>query len=933
MFKLKTFKGRKWFFFYSTLITTIFLVIFLFGSVYSTIYAEYYKEIMLETEDIGGHGRLIDLSYEKRFDYFLESDVVKITDFISNISSISDENHFTLYMFLSFEEKIIIPHDGGQETVYIPRNFNFTTSSGNFSAPIYITSKPLLQWMFPDKTVVKDDIFFSSTYSVSNNLEINDTITLSKDSSDFEFKFCSSYTEDYRVLHKRLKGALINFENLPSMNTSFEGENVNAEFYIDISSTFLDSIDPYKIDDYRTEVEEIIEDEASRIGLLISKKYSSTGFDYEDFISTISLNLVLIEMILFPSLLILGVILWILTKEGNDTLKKELHLYYTRGAKKRQFVRHYSVIHLLNDIVVLIFLCGIGELITQVGSQNSSFLISFVGGIILLIPIEIIKIVTLNRFTKKQFDLFQSDYKKKEKKGKEQKELSLKTILLLSFLGLIFLAYSFALPYISPNFFSSIILIARIAAGVLFFIVVTLFSIRINLTTSLSLINRAFSRTKDIKLFLQKMIVSKQRSIKLFILINFWLILMTSFALNTVSLYQELENSYGQNYADVSFQVGSRSFVNTSEVNFILSDKDVESYVQAVELTTPESIEMSKISYWEEETWRDKIFFVSISNITATCPDVFNLENSKGKDFNFQEMLLNNRSILASRDLVKGKSYTLGDNISLAIRPVEFQVPINFTLTEEPIKANFTVFDFFNIFPFISDYGWDYNYKYGSSTVKTYYYVADISLLEDFYGDSFFSSLYIKLKDGVDPIEWYTKIELQLGLLKNEFLIRVNGERVSNDYLGPVDADLSNIVWNIPKIEAFILTFATICFTLFYFQSIIDTNKRSIFVAIARGIEIKKLRRNLIMSTFVLLVINILLGFLVGVVLSALFHPGVKAIDIKIYSLSTIAPLTLYYLLFILGMSFLVSLLSYSFVKKKFDTSIITQMGEQILGG
>ena len=66
MFKLKTFKGRKWFFSYSTLITTIFLVIFLFGSVYSTIYAEYYKEIMLETEDIGGHGRLIDLQYEIR---------------------------------------------------------------------------------------------------------------------------------------------------------------------------------------------------------------------------------------------------------------------------------------------------------------------------------------------------------------------------------------------------------------------------------------------------------------------------------------------------------------------------------------------------------------------------------------------------------------------------------------------------------------------------------------------------------------------------------------------------------------------------------------------------------------------------------------------------------------------------------------------------
>ncbi len=739
MFKLTTFKGRKWFFSYSTLITVIFLVIFLFGSIYSTIYAENYKEIMLEAEDIGGFGRLIDLNYETRFSYFSESDVSTVTNFISNISSISDEYHFTPYMFLSFEEKTTITHiDGSEETVYIPKQFNFTISDRNFSAPVYLTSLPLLNWMFPDKNIEKKDIFFSNTYSIENSLEINNTITLNKDSSNFNFKFSSSYSDNYNILRKNIEGALIDYNNIESLYDFFEGENVKAEFYIDISSTFLDGINPYQIDDYRVEIEEMVEDVAVRVGLSISKKYGSTRFVYEDLIYAIAANLISIEVILLPSLLILGFILWILMKEGNDILKKELHLYYTRGAKKEQFVRHYSVIHIINDSVVLIFLSGIGELITQIGSQNSSFLISFVGGLMLLIPIEIIKIITLNRFTKEQFDLFQNEYKKKEKKGKEQKEQSLKSILLLSFLGVLFLVYSFILPYINPNFFSSLILISRIAAGVIFFIVVTLFSIRINLTTSLNIINKTISKTEDIKLFLQKMIISKRKSIKLFILINFWLIIITSFALNSVCLYQESESKYVQNYADVSFLVSHRSFVNTSDVNYILSDEDVESYVQVVRLTTQESIEMNEGYHGDEEIWRDEIFFVSIRNITATCPDVFNLENSKGKDFNFQEMLQNNRSILASRDVKKGKNYTLGDNISLAIRPNEYQEPINYNLKEDPINANFTIFDFFDYFPFISNNGWDYNYKYGSSTAKTYYFVADISLIEDYYGDSFF---------------------------------------------------------------------------------------------------------------------------------------------------------------------------------------------------
>lgn len=933
MFKLKTFKGRKWFFSYSTLITTIFLVIFLFGSVYSTIYAEYYKETMLEAEDIGGFGRLIDLSYETRFSYFSDSDVSTVTNFISNISSFSDEYNFTPYMFLSFEEKTTITHsDGWEETFYTPKQFNFTTSNRNFSAPIYLTSLPLLNWMFPDKIIEKEDIFFSNTYSIYNNLEINDTITLNNDSSILNFTFSSSYSDNYNVLRKKIEGALIDYNNIESLYDFFEGENVKAEFYIDISSTFLDGIDPYLIDDYRGEIEEMVEDEAVRVGLSINKKYGSTRFVYEDLIYAIAANLFVIEAILFPSLLILGFILWIIMKEGTDVLKKELHMYYTRGAKKEQFVKHYSIIHIIIDSVVLLFLSGIGELITQISSQNSSFLISFVGGIMFLIPIEIIKIVTLNRFTKERFDIFQSEYKKKEKKRKEQKELSLKSIILLSFLGILFLVYSFVLPYINPNFFSSLILVTRIVAGVIFFIVVTLFSIRINLTTSLSIINKTISKTDEIKLFLQKMIISKRKGIKLFIMINFWLILITSFAINSVSLYQVSESKYAQNHADVSFLISHRSFVNTSEVNFILSDEDVASYVQEVELTTQESIEMMEGFYWEEETWRDEISFVSLKNITATCPDVFNLENSKGKEFNFQEILQDNRFILASRDLKKGKDYALGDNISLAIRPKEYQEPINFTLSEEPINASFTIFDFFDYFPFISNNGWDYNYKYGGSTTRRYYYVADISLLEEYYGDSFFSSLYIKLKEGVDPMEWYMKIEPQLGIMKKEFVIRVKGERVDIEDYGHLDVDLSTIVWDIPKIEAFILTFATICFTLFYFQSIIDSNKKSIFIAIARGIEIKKLRRNLIMSTFVLLTINVLLGFLVGTVLSALFHLGVYTINIKIYSLSTVAPLTLFFLLFVLGMNFLVSVFSYSFVKKKFDTSIITQMGEQILG-
>lgn len=97
MFKIKTLKGRKWFFAYTLLITLVFLFLLLFGSLYSTILAEKQKISYLKTSDIGSKGtdnpNSPDFLYVMPFDNLSMSDVQNYDIFFSNLANFSMEKH------------------------------------------------------------------------------------------------------------------------------------------------------------------------------------------------------------------------------------------------------------------------------------------------------------------------------------------------------------------------------------------------------------------------------------------------------------------------------------------------------------------------------------------------------------------------------------------------------------------------------------------------------------------------------------------------------------------------------------------------------------------------------------------------------------------------------------------------------------------------
>ena len=244
---------------------------------------------------------------------------------------------------------------------------------------------------------------------------------------------------------------------------------------------------------------------------------------------------------------------------------------------------------------------------------------------------------------------------------------------------------------------------------------------------------------------------------------------------------------------------------------------------------------------------------------------------------------------------------------------------VNFSIPETPLEINFTIFDEFNYFPFIP-----YNTWIDEIQPLSYHYITDISLLEESYGELIFDSILIKLKKNVNPQEWYDKTKNKLGEY-NQFLSAYIPEtrRAERE-----ETNLDDIL----VIEVFILSVVVISFTLLYFQSITKDSKNKLLIALSRGINIKRLKSRLVGSSFLLLMINIILGFLVGVTLSAIFHFGVRSYEIRMFRLSLISLESFFFLLVILGASFLTLLVTFILTGKKIDTTILTQMGETILG-
>ncbi|MCG3254724.1 MAG: hypothetical protein KAU62_01470 [Candidatus Heimdallarchaeota archaeon] len=897
MLKIKTLKGRKWFLAYSSLITITFLLLLLFGSIYSTISAEKQKILYLETTDIGSKGtynsNTPDFSYISSFNNFSSSDIVRYNNFLSELTNFSNENHFTPYVL--FE----ISSSSG------PMQFNYSKINTTFTVPILVASPSILEWMFPGEGSQHQFIHFSGNVSQNEGLEYDEEIKMFKDEDEITFLIGSSYYNPYYIfLTKIANRAIISSEHITNLSVFFQEQDLVVSLYLDIDSSYLLNTEVNEINDWLEEITNYIDYIAEKNNLLFDYYISWAKNQFGSFMEDLIANYGLVELTLLPSYLILVLILWVVLKEGLVDLRKELYLYLTRGAQKAQFVKHYAIIFIISDLIMLIFLSGMGELITQLSYQISSILTSILGGMLTLLPLEAVKIYSLHNFVSKHVAAFTQE-SKKQKIKLNQKDLSLKQLLLLMIIGTVFLIYSFLLPFIIPiGFISTIILISRVVAGVLVFIAITLFSTRISFNTSLRILNKISSKYYAITKFIEKFLMSKRRNFKMFTLISFWLIFLSSFTINTLELDHQSQELHDQSQVlDIELYVREYSFMKLTSIESILSDEDIENYIPLTTMFTTGN-------------HFNKITFLPILNVTQVCPSFFNLENAKGENINFQSMNQVENSLLVSHNVIERKYHEIGDNISLSINPSGQGV--NFTISETPLETNFTIFDEFNYFPFIPYFVWY------DEIDPTYHYITDISLLEELFGELFFDRILIKLRKNVDPQEWYNKTRSELGGY-SQFLSAYIPEvrRAERE-----ETSLDDIL----VIEVFILSMVVVIFTLFYFQSITKDNKNQILIALSRGIDSKKLKRGLILSSFLLLMINIVLGFLVGVSLSAIFHFGVRSLEIRMFKLSLISLNSFFFLLTILGGSFLALLVTYKLTSKRIDTSILTQMGETVLG-
>ncbi len=898
MFKIKTLKGRKWFFAYTLLITLIFLFLLLFGSLYSTILAEKQKILYLETSDIGSKGtdnnNSPDFLYVMSFDNLSLSDVLNYDIFFSKITNFSKENHITSYALFEISSSSEI------------MQFNYSKTNTTFANPILIASPSMLEWMFPGEGNLHQLIHFSNNVSTNEGMEYGEEIKMFKDGDEITLNIGSSYYNPYYIfLTKIANRVIISSELINDVFNFFQEQVLTISLYLDIDSSYLQNTKIGEINTLLEEITNYLDYTAEDNGLSFDYNIPWTKNQYEAFLESLITNYSIIESALLPGYFIVVLIFWVVMKEGFVDLRKELFLYLTRGAKKTQFVKHYALIFLISDLLLLVFLSGIGELITQFCYQISSIMTSILGGLLILLPFEAVKVYSLYNFVSENVTVFTQE-NKKQKIQLNKRELSLKQLLILITSGSVLLIYSFLLPYIIPiEFISTVILASRIIAGIILFITSALFSTRISFRTSIIVLEKISSKYYATTRFIEKFLMSKRRNLKIFTLVSFWLIVLSSFTINTLKLNQQSQEFFDQSLSlDIELNVREYSFMTLRNIESFLSDEDIVNYIPLKTMTTTAS-------------QFNKITFLPILNVTYVSPSFFRLENAKGENINFQSMSQHEKSLLVSHNVIERKYYDVGDNISLLINPPGQGV--NFSIPETPIEINFTIFDEVNYFPFIP-----YNTWNDEIEPLTYHYITDISLLEELYGELIFDSVLIKLKKNVNPQEWYDKTKNKLGEY-NQFLSAYIPEtrRAERE-----ETNLEDIL----VIEVFILSVTVVSFTLLYFQSITKDSKNKILVALSRGINIKRLKSRLVGSSFLLLMINIFLGFLVGVTLSAIFHFGVRSYEIRMFRLSLISLESFFFLLVILGASFLTLLVTFILTGKKIDTAILTQMGETILG-
>ncbi len=770
--------------------------------------------------------------------------------------------------------------------------------------------------MFPDENETETRIYMDEEVIQQTEIKSDDELTVKFNDTEQSLVVGGTFVSPYYFFKDKFDNkTLLSSTILPYYIDSFQEYELHLDIYLDIDSTYLLGFKTTKLitwlEDFHSQTTYLVDELNDETGVLIKYHTSLTLYRVRASYENAVINYSMIELVLLPGYILLGLVLWVLLKEGFMDLKHELQLFLTRGAKKSQFVKHYSMIFVVSDVTIVLLFAGIGELISQLSYQISSFSMSLVGGILTLIPLEFLKIYFLHAFASTHIKAFTQEHIKKSIKV-DKKDLSFRQMFSLLGLGAFFLLYSIILPRILPSEFISIyILISRIIAGFLFLIAITLFSLRMSLNTSISLLNKISKKAFAVTKFIESLFLAKRRNFRLFTLVSFWLIIASSFTLNAIELNKKSDQLLSQaKYLDVELYTKGIDLVNLSAVLSILSDEDVENYIPITE---------------GREVWDhyERIYFLPILNITDACPSFFRLENARGEKFDFQAMAQTNHSLLVSHNVIERKGYEIGDNISINLHfnPSFDPDTLNFPIPETFSMANYTIFDEFNYFPFTNYYEW-------IDRIQPHYnYVADYSLLKTWFGELVFSSVLIDLKKNVDPVQWSERIRAEWGALEEDIGLYVPGEMPSDIvFVEPIIFD------DIAIIEVFMLSAVIIGFTLFYFQSMIRHSKTQILIALSRGMDRKQLQRSLVLSTSCLILINIILSFLVGISFSAIFHFGLHPLELKVYNLIPITLSSVIFFFVIFGVSICSTLVSYVFIRKQIDTAALSQMGPTILG-
>ncbi|MBA7524910.1 hypothetical protein ES705_17055 [subsurface metagenome] len=908
MFKRNTIKNRMSFFIYSSILTITILFLLLAGGIFASVQTEKSKVDILKSSDIGLNNNeapnLADFSFLILYESFTTENSISLTQFIKKMTPLGSMNNFVPYLIL---KKI---------NIGVP--INISTSTTNISYNIIGVSQSTLNWMFPNTTFSTDTIHLPNSINQLEHVEVGKNVTIESYNNSKEVTIGQFYDEPYFIFDNKITD--VGLVPLSSFFNLIENRNIRSLYlsvFIDSESDYLCKLSLQKIDNYFNEVKEDIDVLAEKNNVLINYWF----YWRENFAESIRENLLTqfgqLQVVLAPTYLLLLLIFWFTMTESFIPLKKEYRLFLTRGAKPRKFIQHYLVIFILFDFSFLLLFGIIGEIISQLSWQTSSIGFSLISGILTLVLLEMIKIIALILFTKHE-QLFFKTQTEKPKSYRNKKGLSGKYIIILLAFGGIVFGYSYLIPLFLPfESLTPVVQITRIVSGVILLLTIALFSSKLSLNTLFRFIQHSSSVSfLAVSKLLYSLFLSKRRRFQFFSIIGFWVILLSTYVINSYGMDVQIKNRYWQTYnLDIGLYLGGdsqpvmnpASYLLLDDVSNILSDNDIKNYIQVARLRVIEEIGGNEVN-------RGTIVFLPFANVTAACPSFLSFENSKGESVNASVFSENENRVLLSHKAIMKEKHKVGDNLTLNILihgPV-----LNSSLTERQ-SVNITIYDDFTYVPFFNNEPF---YEFGD--YGDYVYLADFSLMEKIFGASFFSYILFELKEDVDPHQWYNSIRNKLSNVEDQFMIIFTKDKIK---------EYSDIYVLLP-IEGFLLSLIAIFFTFFYFQVIFRENEKQLLTSISRGMDPKLLQRTIFKCSVLLVMINILLSFIMGIIISVVIPFGPSFGEIKMFHISFLSSFVLLEFGGIILGSLIILIINHITLMKRINTSNLTTLRETILG-